>query len=962
MAPFLVGHLRQPVGRPRGRPGRRRPPSRRPARRSPRCSAPSPGEVVFTAGGTEADNLAVKGAARAARAAGRGDGVVTTALRAQGRPRVVRPSGSARASGSTRVAVRPRRDRRPRRTRRGARRPDGGRLGDAREQRGRHHPAARRDRATCVRERAPAPSWSHRRGAGGAVARRRRRTRPARPRVDLGAQVRRAQGHRRARRARRRAARAADRGRRPGAGPALGHVERRRRGRRWRPRCGSPSAARDADGRAHRARSAIVSSTACSRRSPARSRTATATRKVAGNAHLGFRGVEAETLLVAARPRRRVRGGGIVVLVGCDRAVARARGDGHPARRRAVVDPARASATRRPTPTSTSRSPSFPRPSRSCAPRGGSAHEPIAGARRDERRRRLVGRRRAAARAGLRRHRRHPEALGRRVRLRVLQRRRRGGRPPRRRPARHPALRLQLHRRLRPPRWSIRTSRPTRRVTRPTRASSATASIKFGRLLERADALGFDALATGHHARVASSADGTYALRRGADGAKDQSYVLYMLGQRELARIAAPRRRAHQGRGARARAPRSGSAPRTSRRAWTSASSPGRPRRVPRPSASPMRAGDVVDADGAVLGAHDGVAAFTIGQRRGVGVAIGERRYVVDIDTRAATSHARRHAPSCCATASHVRDLTFVDDAPPTRRLLHAQVRAHGEPVVVVPRRHDGPLRAHRSRVSLPARWSRSTTATRWSAAVSPPEPLPARGSRRRRRRSAASISSSADDRDQQSRRSSPSRAGRRPRPARNSSTTSSKLTDTEPSVAPSRRSRTSGGRGGRRSAACMPRRARAGTARDRPASSGRPPRTRPARAPPIGARDGRATRLSTTTTGSAHDERDDAEHDAAVGEQQRPARPRRHDDERARQRERSRGTAPAARAAGTRSSSPYASAFAAATRCRVPTRARRTIVVVTNAADDRDASTVLHRSRRAPRARRTQARSLATR
>ena len=65
-------------------------------------------------------------------------------------------------------------------------------------------------------------------------------------------------------------------------------------------------------------------------------------------------------------------------------------------------------------------------------------------------------------------------------------------------------------------------------------------SIKFGALLERADALGFDAVATGHHARIVERADGSLALARGADRAKDQSYVLYMLGQRELARTLLP--------------------------------------------------------------------------------------------------------------------------------------------------------------------------------------------------------------------------------------------------------------------------------------------------------------------------------------------------------------------------------------------------------------------------------------
>jgi tRNA-uridine 2-sulfurtransferase len=95
---------------------------------------------------------------------------------------------------------------------------------------------------------------------------------------------------------------------------------------------------------------------------------------------------------------------------------------------------------------------------------------------------------------------------------------------------------------------------------------------------------------------------------------------------------------------------------------------------------SPMRAGDVVDSAGTVLGTHPGVASFTIGQRRGVGVAVGERRYVVDIDTNAARVTLGSRA-ELLRDRVHVRDLTFVGDEPDDR-WLHAQVRAHGEPVV----------------------------------------------------------------------------------------------------------------------------------------------------------------------------------------------------------------------------------------------------------------------------------------
>src|SRR6185436_18584474 len=64
--------------------------------------------------------------------------------------------------------------------------------------------------------------------------------------------------------------------------------------------------------------------------------------------------------------------------------------------------------------------------------------------------------------------------------------------------------------------------------------------LKFDRLLRRADALGFDAIATGHHAQVVERADGLRRVARGADRAKDQSYVVHMLDQATLARTRFP--------------------------------------------------------------------------------------------------------------------------------------------------------------------------------------------------------------------------------------------------------------------------------------------------------------------------------------------------------------------------------------------------------------------------------------
>jgi tRNA-specific 2-thiouridylase len=203
-------------------------------------------------------------------------------------------------------------------------------------------------------------------------------------------------------------------------------------------------------------------------------------------------------------------------------------------------------------------------------------------------------------------------------------------------------------------------------------------SIKFGRLLERADALGFDAVATGHHARVRRDDDGRWQLRRGLDAAKDQSYVLYMLGQPELGRALLPVGELTK---AQVREHAAGLGLRTAAKAESMdvcfITRGGREEFVT--ARAGARPGDVVDGDGAVIGAHDGVTGFTIGQRRGVGVATGERRYVVDLDAASATVTLGRRE-DLLRDAVKLRDLRFVDGAPAAGDLLDVQVRAHGTP------------------------------------------------------------------------------------------------------------------------------------------------------------------------------------------------------------------------------------------------------------------------------------------
>lgn len=153
--------------------------------------------------------------------------------------------------------------------------------------------------------------------------------------------------------------------------------------------------------------------------------------------------------------------------------------------------------------------------------------------------------------------------------------------------------------------------------------------IKFGSLLERARALDASALATGHYARI--EANGSYRLLRATDPDKDQSYVLYGLGQRELASLRFPIGGLRKGE-VRALARELGLLNAEKPDSADICFLPTEDYRDFIAERVPQATGDIVDATGEVLGRHEGVAGFTIGQRRGLGVAVGQRRFVTEID------------------------------------------------------------------------------------------------------------------------------------------------------------------------------------------------------------------------------------------------------------------------------------------------------------------------------------------
>ncbi|MCU0271955.1 MAG: tRNA 2-thiouridine(34) synthase MnmA [Acidimicrobiales bacterium] len=201
--------------------------------------------------------------------------------------------------------------------------------------------------------------------------------------------------------------------------------------------------------------------------------------------------------------------------------------------------------------------------------------------------------------------------------------------------------------------------------------------VKFDLLLQRADVLGFDLLATGHHARIAERPDGTRRVARGADLGKDQSYVVHMLGQRQLARLRFPvghltkeAVRDH----ARRMGLRTADKPDSQDVCFITASAG---RRAFLGSRIPLRPATVVDTSGAVVGAVDAVELVTIGQRTGLDLAGGAaRRYVVDVDPAAGTVVVG--GPEELLAPSVRLDALVWADAPVQGPVL-AQVSAHGE-------------------------------------------------------------------------------------------------------------------------------------------------------------------------------------------------------------------------------------------------------------------------------------------
>lgn len=156
--------------------------------------------------------------------------------------------------------------------------------------------------------------------------------------------------------------------------------------------------------------------------------------------------------------------------------------------------------------------------------------------------------------------------------------------------------------------------------------------IRFGHLLRHVQALGAEHLATGHYARIAQM-DGTFRLQKGADPQKDQSYVLYMLGQEELRHLMFPVG-AHTKEQVRDMARQRGLpvADRDESMEICFVTDDDYRRFLREHAPQSVQPGPILDTAGQEIGRHQGLPYYTVGQRRGLGIAAPEALYVVRLD------------------------------------------------------------------------------------------------------------------------------------------------------------------------------------------------------------------------------------------------------------------------------------------------------------------------------------------
>ncbi len=227
----------------------------------------------------------------------------------------------------------------------------------------------------------------------------------------------------------------------------------------------------------------------------------------------------------------------------------------------------------------------------------------------------------------------------------------------------------------------------------PSPCSACNRGVKIAELCAIADRLGADHVATGHYARVLRDAEGTPYIATANDDTKDQSYFLYATPRAQLERLVFPLGESTKS---------------VVRAEAVSRNLPGATKGesqelcfvgggkgaytsfvAARAGADRIRPGAIVDATGRTVGQHDGIHRFTIGQRKGLGVALGDRAFVTKIDAATGTVELGTE-DDLVAEAAELDDVVL---APGIALPLHARIRVryrHGGAMAEVEASRDG--------------------------------------------------------------------------------------------------------------------------------------------------------------------------------------------------------------------------------------------------------------------------------
>lgn len=211
--------------------------------------------------------------------------------------------------------------------------------------------------------------------------------------------------------------------------------------------------------------------------------------------------------------------------------------------------------------------------------------------------------------------------------------------------------------------------------------------IKFGKMLDYAGELGCQKIATGHYARV-EKCDGRYILLRAADKSKDQSYVLYSLTQHQLSHLELPLGDLSKPE-IRQMAEKAGliSADRPDSQDICFVPDGDYAAFIEKTDGFVSQKGEYVDLDGNILGEHQGVIHYTIGQRKGLGIALGKPQFVINkfAETNRVVLGDEEHLFKSVVTVTDVNFIPF--DTLTEEKRVTAKLRYHHieQPAIIKP-------------------------------------------------------------------------------------------------------------------------------------------------------------------------------------------------------------------------------------------------------------------------------------